>query len=112
MAQLGKLTVKLQTLKSRLATVPSKVQMLKGRPGAVERKRGSAGVKDRNRIRARDFGLCQMCEAAGRVTLGTVVDHKVPLWAGGSDDDNNKWLICQPHHDEKTAREAAERAGR
>ena len=103
--------VKLQTLKPRLATAHSRVQMLKGRAGTVERKRGSAGVKDRNRIRQRDCGLCQLCKAEGRVTLGTVVDHKVPLWAGGSDETDNKWLICQPHHDAKTATEAAQRAG-
>ena len=101
---------KLQTLKPRLATVPSRVQMLKGRPGAAERKRGSAGVKDRNRIRKRDCGLCQMCEAAGRVSLGTEVDHKVALADGGSDTDDNKWLLCTPCHEAKTAREAAQRA--
>lgn len=101
---------KLQMLKPRLAMAPSQVQMLKARPGTVERKRGSAGVKDRNRIRKRDCGLCQMCEAAGRVSLGTEVDHKVALADGGSDTDDNKWLLCTPCHGEKTTREAAERA--
>lgn len=101
---------KLQTLKPRLATVPSRVQMLKGRPGAAERKRGSAGVKDRNRIKARDFGMCVLCQERGKVSIGREVDHKVPLWAGGSDEDDNKWLLCTPCHEEKTAREAADRA--
>lgn len=102
---------KLQTLKPRLATAPtSRVPMLKVRPGTVERKRGSAGVKDRNRIRERDCGLCQACDAQGRVSLGTEVDHKVPLWAGGSDDESNKWLLCTPCHEAKTAAEAAQRA--
>jgi 5-methylcytosine-specific restriction endonuclease McrA len=45
------------------------------------------------------------------VSVGTVVDHIVPLWKGGSDADSNKELLCQaPCHDAKTAREAAERA--
>jgi 5-methylcytosine-specific restriction protein A len=76
----------------------------------VERKRGYAGVKDRNRIRERDCGLCQTCKRAGRVTAARIVDHKVPLWAGGSDEDSNKEVICQTCHDAKTAREAAQRA--
>ncbi|GGY77247.1 hypothetical protein GCM10007388_07530 [Pseudoduganella plicata] len=44
-------------------------------PDRVERKRGSAGVKDRNQIKARDCGLCRKCGA-----LGSVVDHIVLLW--------------------------------
>ena len=80
------------------------------RPEATERKRGWAGVQDRNRIRARDCGLCQECKRQGRVGIGVAVDHIMPLWKGGSDDDSNKQLICKPCHDAKSAREAAERA--
>lgn len=76
----------------------------------IERKRGSAGVKDRNKIKSRDNGLCQACNEEGRTTIGAVVDHKRPLWAGGSDDDANKWLLCVPCHDAKTKLEAAARA--
>jgi len=50
------------------------------RPETVERKRGSAGVCDRDRIRARDFGLCQECKRKGRTTIGGPVDHIIPLW--------------------------------
>jgi 5-methylcytosine-specific restriction endonuclease McrA len=42
--------------------------------------------------------------------VGVAVDHKTPLWMGGSDEDSNKELLCQPCHDAKTAREAAARA--
>lgn len=80
------------------------------RPGIVERKRGSAGVRDRDRIRARDCGLCQECARKGLTAIGTAVDHIDPLWKGGSDDDMNKELLCTPCHDIKTAREAKERA--
>lgn len=76
----------------------------------VERKRGAAGVADRERIRRRDNGLCQECARQGRVSVGCDVDHIVPLWDGGSDDDANKELLCRPCHDAKTAREAAQRA--
>jgi 5-methylcytosine-specific restriction protein A len=78
--------------------------------GMVQRKRGSAGVKDRNNIKRRDCGLCQECRRQARVSIGRVVDHIVPLWNGGSDEDENKELLCDPCHDAKTAREAAMRA--
>jgi 5-methylcytosine-specific restriction protein A len=103
---------RLQTLKPRITVArTSQLQVLQARPGTVERKRGSAGVKDRNRIKERDNGLCVACLAAGRVRLGAVVDHRVPLWDGGSDEDENKQLLCDPCHDAKTAREAGQRAG-
>lgn len=80
------------------------------RPETVERKRGSAGVRDRDRIRARDFGLCQECKRKGRTTIGGPVDHIIPLWKKGGDDESNKEVLCVPCHDAKTAREAAERS--
>ncbi|MEX5744668.1 HNH endonuclease [Massilia sp. X63] len=101
---------KLTTLKSRLSTIGGRLSALPvARPGVVERKRGSAGVKDRNRIRARDHGLCQECKRQGKTSLGAAVDHIKPLWDGGDDSDTNKELLCQPCHDAKSAREAKER---
>lgn len=51
--------------------------------------------------------LCVMCEALGRVTPATELDHKVPhkgdralFW-----DSANWQPLCKPHHDAKTARE-------
>jgi 5-methylcytosine-specific restriction protein A len=103
--------MKLQTLKSRLRPAAGRLATVSApRPGVVERKRGWAGVKDRERIRARDCGLCQQCRRDGKTTIGHPVDHIVPLWKGGSDDDSNKETLCTPCHDAKTAREAAERA--
>jgi 5-methylcytosine-specific restriction protein A len=89
----------------------SRVQVLRARPETVERKRGSTGVKDRNKIKKRDNGLCVLCLAMGRVSAGRVVDHRIPLWDGGSDEDENKQTLCHPCHDAKTAQEAAQRAG-
>jgi 5-methylcytosine-specific restriction protein A len=101
--------VKLATLKPRLkAASLNRIQSLP--PATVERKRGSAGVRDRNRIRERDCALCQLCKRKGITTLGAAVDHIIPLWAGGSDDESNKWLLCHPCHDAKTAEEAKQRA--
>jgi len=96
---------KLTTLKSRLQKVGPRLSSLPVAAGTVERKRGSAGVRDRDRIRKRDCGLCQNCGH-----LGSVVDHKKPLWAGGSDEDDNKWVLCPVCHDAKSKVEAAQRA--
>lgn len=100
--------MKLTTLKPRIKPMSaSRVPTLQSvRPDLVERKRGSAGVKDRESIKRRDCHTCQLC---GR--LGTEVDHIVPLWAGGSDDESNKQLLCDECHDAKTKREATQRAG-
>jgi len=54
--------------------------------------------------------LCCDCTAEGRATLAQEVDHEVPLWAGGADDDTNFASRCIEHHKAKTAREASERA--
>jgi len=104
---------KLQTLKPRLQAAGSRLPVLvPTRPDTVERVRGWRGVKDRDRIRERDCGLCQECLRQGRTSVGVAVDHKTPLWNHGSDADSNKELLCQPCHDAKSAREARERAGR
>jgi 5-methylcytosine-specific restriction protein A len=57
-----------------------------------------------------DNPLCCHCQAEGRVAQGQEVDHIVPLWAGGEDDETNYQTLCKPHHAAKTAREAGERA--
>ncbi|GAB3416699.1 HNH endonuclease [Massilia agilis] len=102
--------MRVTTLKPRIQA--ANLSRIQAAPNvAVERKRGYAGVKDRERIRARDCGLCQACKREGKVTLGVDVDHIRPLWEGGSDDDDNKELLCTPHHEAKTAAEAARRAG-
>lgn len=103
--------MKLKTLKPRLLQVQAaRLPVLAARNHGVQRKRGSAGVKDRANIKKRDFGLCQECRRQGLSRPGRVVDHIIPLWKGGSDEDTNKELLCDPCHDAKTAREATERA--
>lgn len=98
--------MKLTTLKPRLQTTGGRLAMLvPARPNTVERKRGSAGVRDRERIRERDCGQCQNCGH-----LGKDVDHDRPLWAGGSDDDENKRVLCGVCHDAKSAIESRQRA--
>ena len=103
--------MKLQVLKPRLQVAnTARIAALVVQPGIVERKRGSAGVKDRNAIKARDHGLCQACKRKRKVSLGEVVDHIEPLHLGGSDETSNKELLCRECHDAKSAREAGNRA--
>lgn len=97
--------MKLTALKPRLQTVGPRLSALPARAGTVERKRGWAGVKDRDRIRKRD---CDSCRNCGH--LGQDVDHDVPLWAGGSDGDDNKRVLCSVCHDAKSKVETAQRA--
>jgi 5-methylcytosine-specific restriction protein A len=103
--------MKLQILKNNLQPAASSATPLaQAQLNTVERVRGWRGVRDRNRIRERDCGLCQQCLRGGSVSVGAAVDHIVPLWRGGSDDDSNKELLCQPCHDAKSAVEASQRA--
>ena len=39
-----------------------------------------------------------MCLKRGIVTVGTEVDHIVPLSMGGDDSDENKQLLCSDCH--------------
>jgi len=103
--------MKLSRLQPRLKSInTNRLQVLTAQPEIVERKRGYAGVKDRSAIKRRDNGLCQMCLAQGIARPGAEVDHKRPLWDGGTDDEDNKWLLCKPCHERKTSDEATRRA--
>jgi len=71
-------------------------------------------METRRRVWLRDGAHCVDCGALVDITPGTEqafeLDHEVPLWAGGLDDDSNRRCRCIACHAEKTAREAGERA--
>jgi len=47
--------------------------------------------------------VCESCEAAGRTTAGELVDHIVPLRAGGARlNARNLQTMCRPCHAQKT----------
>lgn len=99
--------MKLTTLKSALQRLPNRLPNI---AAGDKRLRGRAAVDRRARWLDR-HPLCVQCEAEGKVTAGDVVDHRIPLWKGGADDESNFQTLCQtPHHDAKSAAEAAERA--
>ena len=56
----------------------------------------------RKRIRERDGYRCRCCDTAVRAG---VVEHIKPLVQGGSNEDDNLQLLCQPCHDDKTNRD-------
>ena len=57
--------------------------------------------KIRRRILRRD-PLCVECLLRGFSIMSSEVDHRVPLFKGGSNDDDNLQAICRLHHLEKT----------
>lgn len=65
------------------------------RNALTERLRGRAAVEQRKRRLARTHGLCEHCSAKGRVRVATVVNHKLPLAHGGSDEDDNTENLCR-----------------
>ena len=58
------------------------------------------------RIRTRlmqDQPLCRICEQNGFVTPGVEMDHIVPLFKGGGNDDGNLQMLCVECHRKKSA---------
>lgn len=94
----------------RLATLKPRVAFARQRIVShhVDRIRGRANQRRRERILSAQ-PLCVLCEAEDRVALATEVDHVVPLWKGGADDESNLAGLCAACHRAKSAKEAAER---
>lgn len=67
-------------------------------------KSGWARQRENQAILERDGHRCYIPRCT---TPATIVDHVVPLAQGGGDIPANKAAMCQPHHDAKTAAEAA-----
>jgi hypothetical protein len=72
-----------------------------------ERLRGRAGVKQRDRRLRRTNYLCELCLEKGITREAKIVDHKIPLAFGGTDDDENTQNLCNECNDFKTAYESA-----
>jgi len=67
----------------------------------------TAWKKAREIIKIRDNGLCQQCLKDKRITIGTIVDHIIPIkqdWNKRLDEDNLQ-LLCQSCHNKKTGNE-------
>ena len=53
--------------------------------------------------------MCVMCEAKGRITIATELDHIVHLDAGGKDIESNRQGLCHDCHAEKTRRDLGQK---
>lgn len=98
----------LTTLKTKVKTIET------ARRTALagdERIRGGALQKIRERILSRDCGICQCdrCKASGDVKIATIVDHRIPLWEGGRESDENRQAINVDCHKIKSDEEAKRR---
>lgn len=104
---------RLTTLKPRVRPAPTR-HPAPAPTGQHERVRGSAWQTTRARILTRDMGVCRCagCRAAGRLRPASEVDHVVPLWENGTNDDSNLQAINVDCHVEKTASEYARRLGK
>ena len=71
-----------------------------------KRKRGRAGMRDRAQVLAEE-PFCRLCLEKGLEVASDVVDHRIPLAWGGTDDRENKQGLCNPCHDEKSKAERA-----
>ena len=75
------------------------------RTGSAD-KRLNGWLRREQRVRyLREHPLCQACEAAGRITAATELDHVVPLSKGAvanAYDDTNLSGLCHACHVEKT----------
>lgn len=97
-------------------TVPilatARVGVLNTKAGATEMERGSAWMSKRERVAQRHGYKCAACGLVlqpGRWEC----DHIIPREQGGSNDEGNLQPLCtRPCHEAKTAREAADRAGK
>ena len=75
----------------------------------MKRTRGRTLQRLRERILRAD-PFCAACRAAGRVRPATDLDHIVPLFKGGTDDDANLQGLCAECHSEKTRADLGQRA--
>jgi len=79
--------------------------------GSSSRGYGWAWQQARERVLLRDCGLCVLCREQGRVTQAQAVDHIVPKFEGGGDDERNLQSICDDCHTAKTAAESMRARG-
>lgn len=102
--------MKLTTLKPRIQAIPGRLQLVASL--GTKRIRGGSLQVIRARILRRDCGLCQclVCRSAAALKVAHEVEHLIPLWAGGLEEDGNRYAIARDCHELKTRCEARMRA--
>ncbi len=63
-------------------------------------------LQKRRALHFSHFPLCEHCQAKGRLTVATELDHIIPLDKGGEDNDPANWQgLCSECHKAKTAKD-------
>lgn len=75
---------------------------LDARPNATVRGYDSQWQRIREAKRSRD-PLCEWCKANGHYRIAELVDHYIPLVAGGTHGSENLVSMCRACHAKKTA---------
>lgn len=102
---------RLHTLPPRLKAAPTRAKALEQAPRYGKGRGGRPWRRKREAVLKRDKYLCQPCERKGALTVATQVDHIVPQFEGGTDDDQNLQAICDACHEAKTQAEARRARG-
>ncbi|MFO0448249.1 MAG: HNH endonuclease signature motif containing protein [Pseudomonadota bacterium] len=102
----------MRTLKPRVAPL----DLRRVQPLTIRDQRNlSSAAWQRTRLRilreANGTCQCQECKSTGRLRPAHEVDHIVPVWEGGGEDDANLQAINRQCHKAKTADEAKRRGG-
>lgn len=72
-------------------------------PTTSRHERGYGTAHDKMRaLLLREVVTCEECARHGRVTIGTIADHIIPLARGGDGSRGNYQLLCKPCSDAKT----------
>ena len=90
----------LKTSKIRTARA-SLLNIARNNPNATVRMRGENWTKIRRKWLAAN-PLCVMCQSHGYTTMADHIDHIVPLFKGGDDNENNYQSLCIECHRIKT----------
>ena len=72
-------------------------------------KRKNIPLSVRKTLLLEQHGKCGICKAQMDATCQ--LDHKTPLYQGGTHDKTNLWYVCCVCHSQKTMQENRERAG-
>ena len=91
-------TLKTSTIRTARASL---LNIARNNPHATVRMRGENWTKIRRKWLTAN-PLCVMCEAHGYVNMADHIDHIVPLFKGGDDNENNYQSLCVECHRIKT----------
>ena len=91
-------TLKTSTIRTAKTSL---LNIARNNPHSTVRMRGENWTKIRRKWLTHN-PLCVMCEAHGYLNMADHIDHIVPLFKGGDDNENNYQSLCVECHRIKT----------